>query len=489
MPNPRSKSAAAAILWLLGGSLFAIPDDSPVPTSASTGPSPVAVPVETHSDANASANDPTARNLFQSDMTAMVGMSPRDPMGGMVMPGWHLMDEGVARAIYNRQGGPSGGERFESTNWNMFHASHDFAGGLFSFMMMNSLEPATISKHGSPQLFQEGETIDGQPLVDHQHPHDFWMNLSVTYRHPLGEDGAFWVQAAPVGEPALGPTAFMHRASSGENPVAPLGHHGQDSTHVTFGVLTLGFGWDWISFEGSAFRGREPDENRWNFESGRLDSASGRIKLHFGGGWSGQVSQGSLRNPEALFPGVIHRTTASIHYGADGDRPLAVSLIYGRDHDGGRGQPSIPIATSPVPLAGEPSPLSLDPEPLALEHPNAPRGFTEYWLLEGAYQITAKDQVYGRAEYVDRNLQLLVTKRLPLPGQPVAVNIVRIKALTLGYFRDFFIFKSSRMGIGADLTGYIFPSYMDSIYGSHPLSVHAFFRIRWGVSNGMHHMM
>ena len=266
------------------------------------------------------------RNLFQSDMTIMTGMTPQDPMDGMMMPGWHVMDIGVARLTYNYQGGPSGGEAWESTNWNMLHAQHDLWGGRLSLMLMNSLEPATMSKRGSPQLFQEGETFEGQPLVDYQHPHDFFMNVSATYRHSLGAESGIWFQLAPVGEPALGPTAFMHRASAGENPTAPLSHHGQDSTHVTFSVITLGTGWRWFSIEGSAFHGAEPDENRWNFEHGPLDSASGRIKIHFPSGWSGQVSFASRHDPEVLFPGVIHRTTASLHYGADGDRPLAVSL-------------------------------------------------------------------------------------------------------------------------------------------------------------------
>jgi hypothetical protein len=487
MATRRITSSLAAGFWFLGGAILAAPQEPPPPASpapaagveqsASSAPAP-----ETHSHGDAEAQDRSSRNLFQSDMTLMTGMTPRDPMGGMSMPGWHIMDMGVVKLIYNRQGGPSGKQDFESLNWNMLHAEHDLWGGRFSLMLMNSLEPATMPRRGSAQLFQEGETLDRQPLVDTQHPHDFFMNLSATYRHSLGDEGAYWVQYAPVGEPALGPTAFMHRASSGENPTAPLGHHGQDSTHITFGVATVGVGWRWISIEGSAFRGAEPDENRWNFESGKLDSASGRIKLYLPHGWSGQVSFGSIRDPELLFPGVIHRTTASIHYGAEGDRPLAVSLIYGRDHDAGRGLPSIAISTSP-------EPLSLSPVPLALEHPNAPRGFTEYWLIEGAYQITPKDQVYGRGEYVDRNLQLLVTKRNPLPGQPVGVSIVRIKALTIGYFRDFDIVRGLKTGIGADLTGYIYPDYMDFIYGGHPLSTHVFFRFRWGKPHGMDHMM
>jgi hypothetical protein len=416
-----------------------------------------------------------SRNLFQSDMTVMTGMTPRDPMGGMAMPGWHVMDMGVARFSYNRQGGPSGAEAFESENWNMLHAQHDLWGGRLSLMLMNSLEPETMTRRGSPQLFQEGETFQSQPLVDYQHPHDFFMNVSATYRHSVGADGGIWVQLAPVGEPALGPTAFMHRASSGENPTAPLGHHGQDSTHVTFGVVTLGAGWRWISVEGSAFHGAEPDENRWNFEHGRLDSASGRIKILLPAGWSGQISYGSRRNPEALFPGNIHRTTASLHYGADGDRPLALSLIWGRDSDEHRGAPSTASGFGATPLA--------------VRHPNAPRGFTDYWLFEAAYQATEWDQIYGRGEYLDRNFQLLFTKKGALPGRPVSTRIVRLKALTLGYFRDVNLIAGLKTGLGADLTAYRYPEDLEFVYGSHPLSTHISFRLRWGTPHGMDHGM
>ncbi|HKF45093.1 MAG TPA: hypothetical protein VKG01_18495 [Thermoanaerobaculia bacterium] len=416
-----------------------------------------------------------SRNLFQSDMWIMTGMTLHDPMGGMAMPGWHVMDLGIFRGVYNKQGGPSGDEAFESSNWNMLHASHDLGGGRLTLMLMNSIEPATMEKRGSPEIFQEGETFEGQPLIDYQHPHDFWMNLSATYRRSVGTDGAFWLQLAPVGEPALGPTAFMHRASAGENPTAPLSHHGQDSTHVTFGVITAGFGWRWLILEGSAFHGAEPNENRWDFEHGALDSASGRIRLELPEGWSAQASYASRKDPEVIFPGTKHRATASLHYGAAGDRPVAFSLIWGRDYDGGKGQPSTFGIFRIVPLA--------------VRHPNAPKGYTDYWLLEGAFQASPVDQVYARAEYVDRNLQLLLTKEGALPGQPVATTIVKIKALTFGYFRDFELLPWLRFGAGLDFTGYKYPSELDSTYGNRPLSTHVFLRLRWGKPHDMEHAM
>src|SRR6266542_6459687 len=133
---------------------------------------------------------PPERNLFQSDMTLMTGMTPRDQMAGMAMPGWHLMVLGVARLSYNHQGGRSGDNALESSNWNMLHLAHDLGRGRLSLMMMNSLEPWTFEKRGSPELFQTGESFRGRPLVDHQHPHDFFMNLSATYRLPFASDGA-----------------------------------------------------------------------------------------------------------------------------------------------------------------------------------------------------------------------------------------------------------------------------------------------------------
>src|SRR5262249_28044190 len=137
------------------------------------------------------------RNLFQSDMSLMTGMTPVDPMAGMAMPGWHVMDLGVARLLYNRQEGPSGGNEIESNNWNMIHAKKTLGRGRLSLMLMNSLEPATYEKLGSRELFQTGESYRGRPLVDRQHPHDFFMSLSATYRLDLGTDSGAWLQVAP----------------------------------------------------------------------------------------------------------------------------------------------------------------------------------------------------------------------------------------------------------------------------------------------------
>jgi hypothetical protein len=389
------------------------------------------------------------RNLFQSDMTVMAGMTPRDPMAGMAMPHWQLMTMGAVRLLYDHQGGPSGDDAFESSNFGMLMTQRDVAGGRVTLMMMSSLEPATIPDGGSPQLFQTGETFHGNPIVDRQHAHDLFMNLSATYRGSLGTETAYWVQAAVRGEPALGPTAFMHRASAGENPTATLGHHWQDSTHITNNVITVGAGWRWLSLEGSAFHGAEPDEQRWDIEGGGLDSISGRVRADLGRGWSSQVSYGFLKHPEALQPGDLRRTTASLHYGAAGDRPLAVTLLWGRNRE---------------------------------EH-----GTTDSFLGEAAYQITQLDQVYGRVERVEKPRELLLMKSLDIASNGGAEAVVPVRALTVGYFRDLKIFETIRAGLGADLTAYGVPSDLRDVYGQFPVSVHVFARLRWNKGHGGTH--
>jgi hypothetical protein len=393
-----------------------------------------------------------APTLFESDMSRMAGMTPRDPMAGMSMPSWSLMTMGIVRLQYNRQGGPSGDEAVESSNWAMGMAQKGLAGGRVTFMIMNSLEPATFPRRGTPELFQTGEALDGQALVDRQHPHDFFMNLSATYRRPVGR-GAVWLQVAPVGEPALGPVAFMHRASAGENPTAPLGHHWEDSTHITNNVITLGGGRGRVGLEASVFHGREPDEHRWNIDGGAPDSVSARIKVLLGRGWSGQLSRGFVKDAEQLVEGDLRRTTASLHYGETGDRPLALSFIWGRNVE---------------------------------DH-----GTSDALLGEAAWQATARDQPFARAEWAEKDLALLATKHLHDEGDAHGGAseegaTVPVRALTAGYVRSLDLWRSVNLGLGADVTLYGVDPALREAYGTHPVSTHVFARLRWGRPHGAH---
>ncbi|HEY0006294.1 MAG TPA: hypothetical protein VGB17_16050, partial [Pyrinomonadaceae bacterium] len=216
---------------------------------------------------------------------------------------WLIFFHGEAKLGVNSQGGPRGVTKFESQNWLMPMAFRRVGDGTLQLRGMFSFEPFTFSGGGSPQLFQTGETYKGQPLVDRQHPHDLLMELSATYTMPIGERATWFTYLGFPGEPALGPTAFMHRMSASENPSAPLTHHLQDSTHISFGVFTTGFTYRWLKLEGSLFNGREPDENRYNFEFNPWNSRSVRLSVAPNDDWSMQWSYGLLKNPEALETG------------------------------------------------------------------------------------------------------------------------------------------------------------------------------------------
>src|SRR4051812_28854804 len=245
---------------------------------------------------------------------------------------WDLMLHGFIFGQYDKQRGPRGDEQLGSLNWGMFMASRALAGGRFQVRTMLSLDPATVTPKGYPLLLQTGETYQGKPLVDRQHPHDFWMELGAMYERGITQNVGFMLYGAPSGEPALGPVAFMHRPSAMDNPFAPLSHHWQDATHVSFGVATAGVFTNKWRLEGSIFNGREPDEFRWNFDPIKLDSYSGRLTFNPNASWSLSTGYGWLKSPEILAPGEsLHRLTASALHGLQrgDDGQIATAFMWG----------------------------------------------------------------------------------------------------------------------------------------------------------------
>jgi hypothetical protein len=203
--------------------------------------------------------------------------------------------------------------------------------GRLTFTGMLSLDAATLGRDGYREIFQSGETLDGAPVIDRQHPHDLFMQLAVVWRIPIGSTTGFTIAGGPVGEPALGPVAFMHRASAGDNPAAPLAHHLLDSSHIAFGVVTAAVDHGPFVVEGSVFNGREPDDNRWDFDFGALDSFSGRLWYRPTSTWELQVSSGRLKDPEVLEPGHVVRTTASAQWTRVQGDDVSVTVAYGRN--------------------------------------------------------------------------------------------------------------------------------------------------------------
>src|SRR5215813_866462 len=213
---------------------------------------------------------------------------------------WMLMVHGNLAITYNQQGGPRGVGKAESMNWLMVMAEHDAGPGRLMLRGMFSAEPLTTPHGGFPLLFQTGETYHGRPDIDAQHPHNLFMELAASYTVPLAEKVSFQIYGGPVAEPALGPVAFMHRASASENPAAPIGHHWQDSTHITFGVVTGALTAGPIKVEVSGFHGAEPGENRAGIQLGKLDSYSFRTWFIPTQNWAMQFSYGHLTKPETL---------------------------------------------------------------------------------------------------------------------------------------------------------------------------------------------
>ena len=259
---------------------------------------------------------------------------------------WTLMVHGDAVLQYDHQGGPRGDDQVGLINWGMLMAMRPLAGGTLHLHGMASAEPLTIGGRGYPLLLQTGESFEGRPLHDRQHPHDLFMELSALYERAISRKLGVALYAAPVGEPGIGPVAYMHRPSSLNDPLAPLVHHRTDATHITYGVLTAGLFSRTAKLEATLFNGREPDEDRYDFDFDALDSYGVRLSVNPTAQWALSASYGHLTEPEALHPDEDqHRLGASVLHtvrlGQSGE--LASALVYGANKhiaaDGGAGGP------------------------------------------------------------------------------------------------------------------------------------------------------
>ncbi len=360
--------------------------------------------------------------------------------------GWHFMQDGVVWLTYNNQGGPRGGDEIGSQNWWMGMWSRPASGGTLQFNLMLSADPLTLGSDGYREIFQVGETLDGLPLIDRQHPHDFLMQASVGWRKPIGRGYALTLAGAPVGEPSLGPVAFMHRASAFENPTAPLSHHTLDSTHIAMGVLTAAVDRGPFQVEASVFQGREPDEQRWDLvDFGPLDSWSVRGWYRPSDAWAFQLSHGFLTKPEEFEEGNVRRTTASAAWTrAHASGTTATTIAYGRN----------------------------DKQQAAY---NA--------LLAEATHSFGLNSVYGRYEAVQVETDVLrfgthggAGHHGHEDGAQSGGNVVQ--ALTVGGVRTLGRWSGWDVGAGGDVTFYNVPSILKPTHGDSPTSFHVFVRVR-----------
>ena len=368
------------------------------------------------------------------------------PMNGyMIHDGsWMFMFHGNIFLRYNSQDitkeGSRGASKFDAPNWYMVMGESKVSkNGKFGFSGMFSLDPITVGGEGYPLLFQSGETYEGKPLVDRQHPHNFFSELSVNYTHSITDKSDINIYLGYPGEPALGPVAFMHRLSASFNPDSPLGHHWQDATHITFGVATLGLRYDNVKVEGSVFTAREPSEERWGFDKPKFDSYSFRLNVNQTKETAAQISYGYIKSPEASHPDEnVKKLTGSLIYTKTfgTNSFLTGSAVFGRNDAGGDHQENS-------------------------------------FLLESAYKFS-KNVVYGRFEWVQKS------------GEELQIvnahdEIYNINALTLGYSRDLYKFANTILSAGLQGSIYFPDRELEAVYGKNPMSAEIYLRLSPGI--------
>lgn len=349
---------------------------------------------------------------------------------------WMLMGHVMLNGVYSWQDGPRGDEKAFLAGMIMGSARRDVGDGTLNFRAMLSPDPF-MGANGYPLLFAAGETADGaEPLVDRQHPHDLFMELSASYSHRLGPNSSVFLYGGLPGEPAFGPPAFMHRTAAMDSPEAPITHHWFDSTHITFGVVTAGVLVDRWKFEASQFRGREPDENRYDIESGELDSTAARVSWNPTDNLSLQVSWADIESPEALEP----------------------------DHDEERWSAS-GIYTQRI---GEHGWWSTT---LAFSNKERSDGVSlDAWLAEAAWHPGEQWTVFARGEAIE-------TDELGAGHHGPVEDVQRV---SLGAVRDFRVNETTVFGVGALVQQHFASDTLEPLYDGDPQGAMAFVRLRIG---------
>lgn len=422
-------------LFLLGTTVFAQHERIHMPGDAGTS-------AMTHSfSLNLPANRNGSGTAWQPDSSPMYGYM-------LHLKKWMFMYHGNLFLRYNNQDitqkGSRGDAGFDAPNWIMGMGQRRIGDkGLFRFNTMFSLDPFTVGGRGYPLLFQTGETWEGKRLVDRQHPHNLFSELSVGYTQMINEDIDIISYLAFPGEPALGPVAFMHRVSALNNPDAPLSHHWQDATHITFGVATLGVRYKIFKLETSNFTGREPGEERLGFDQPRFDSYAYRLSVNPKVNWAMQVSHALIKSPERIeVYEDVRRITASLLHNNSfnaGKSNLTSAFIWGLNN-----------------------------------HEEGPQEHS--FTLESNLQLN-KTAVYGRYEWVQKSPEELNLSRYE------NIEVFNINTLTLGF--NYTILSRFNTNLIAGAQGSVFATdrILELNYGKNPLSAEVYIRITPGLMN------
>lgn len=353
---------------------------------------------------------------------------------------WMFMFHGDIFLRYNKQdlfnAGSRGGDKLDAPNMLMGMAQRKIGKkGLLHFNVMLSTDAIIAGGSGYPLLYQTGESWNGRPLVDRQHPHDLFSELSASYSYAISDMSDAYIYVGYPGEPALGPVTFMHRTSGMFGPDAPIGHHWQDATHITFGVATLGIRYGRFRLEGSSFTGREPDEDRYAFDNPLFNSFSGRLSYNPSANWAIQVSSGYIKSPEALIADedIVRSTASAIYIHPMGkNKYVTATAVFGQNA-----------------IAGHDASNSA--------------------LLEATLKLR-KLALYTRYEFVQKTGEEL---NLPIVSF-AADKQYPVNALTVGGSYDLYSFKGITVAAGAQLAAYKGDAALNALYGEIPLSGEVF---------------
>ncbi len=429
------------------------------------------------SQPNSAADDMAGMSSMQAPKTLIAAELQHTSSGTTVEPlstpmsmwmghraGWQLMLHGNAFLSDTQQHAANarGGDKLFSTNWIMPMAIHRLGRGQLTLRTMLDLEPATITNREYPELFQQGETAYGKPIIDGQHPHDAIMELAALYDLHTSEHILLSLYAAPIGDPAIGPTAYPHRESASEDPIAALGHHQEDSTHIAFNVFTTGLTYRWARIEASGFHGAEPDEARWHFQPSpnglAVDSYSTRITLTPTRNLSAQYSIAHITSPEALSP-------------TDNQRRQTASVMVNRSTGAHHDTTSMPGMDMSTPVTGNWSTTLLWGQTLTLPTFPTPTHTEENsYLLESLLNFHTRNFVWTRIESADRTSELL--------GISPETTLGHVQAYSFGYDRQYHIAPHLLAAPGAQFTLYRTPNSLAPTYGRNPVGGVAFIRFR-----------
>lgn len=323
--------------------------------------------------------------------------------------------------------------QFESSNWGMAMARRRLGAGTFGLRTMLSLEPWTLPGCGSLNLLATGEICDGDTIHDRQHPHDLFMELAAEYDRPLTSSVRLKLYGGLAGEPALGPPGFPHRLSAMDNPIAPIGHHWMDASHITFGVITAGVYDKRWKGEMSVFNAREPDDRRANLDLGPLDSVSGRVSFSPTSRLTFQASAAHLAEAEPELANIprldLNRFTSSAMY----QRRLGSTGFWATTVAVGLNSGTEVIPTGPFTAT------------------------TGAFLIESNAMLNARHTVFGRIEIVDKPAH-------DLHAHEYGSDIFTVGKLQAGYVRRLRPWKGMSAGVGGTVTAAVVPEALASRY-------------------------